>query len=109
MKRRYILLIFIIIILLTFLFKFFNSKSDPELFAKNLLQKADVQINGNRPWDIKVNNKNLYSRVMQEGSLGLGESYMDGWWDCKALDKFFCRILNSELDEKIVLNWDHFF
>lgn len=62
-----------------------------------ILALADVKVNGKRPWDIKVNNDDFYQRVLGEGSLGLGESYMDGWWDCKALDKFFFHILRADL------------
>ena len=36
-----------------------------------------------------------------QGSLGLGESYMDGWWDCEALDEFFARILDLRLDHQV--------
>ena len=66
-----------------------------------LLSFADVKINGDRPWDIQVHNTNLYSRVLAEGSLGLGEAYMDGWWDCDRLDEFFFRILKANLEKRI--------
>ncbi|MFC1801396.1 cyclopropane fatty acyl phospholipid synthase [Nanoarchaeota archaeon] len=69
--------------------------------VQSLLDRADVKINGNRPWDIKVNHPQFYSRVMAGGSLALGESYMDGWWNCQALDEFFHRILKSKLHQKI--------
>lgn len=82
-----------------------TSSSDPEKVAREMLAQADVTINGNRPWDITVHNKDLYTRVMQQGSLGLGEAYMDGWWDCRALDQFFYKILSADLDSKIQLNW----
>ncbi len=65
------------------------------------LAKADIQINGNNPWDIKVHHLGMYPRVLTEGALGLGESYMDGWWDCKRLDEFFNRILRIGLDRTI--------
>ena len=57
--------------------------------AREILAIAGITINGNHPWDIKVHNPNFYRRVLAEGSLGLGESYMDGWWDCKRLDELF--------------------
>ena len=63
-----------------------------------LLQKADVAINGRRPWDIRVNNQRLYRRVMAQGTLGFGEAYMDGWWDTEALDQLIARLLNARLD-----------
>ncbi len=57
--------------------------------AEWLLSLADVEIGGERPWDLQVHNEKFYQRVLAEGSLGLGESYMDGWWDCDRLDEFF--------------------
>ena len=68
---------------------------------KQLLSFADIKIGGNRPWDIQVHNKNLYQRLTAEGSLGLGKSYIDGWWDCDKPDMFFDRILRAELDKRV--------
>ncbi len=66
-------------------------------FVEELLQKADIRINGDRPWDITVHDDRFYARVIGQGSLGLGESYMDTWWDCEALDEFFHRLLRTEV------------
>lgn len=76
------------------------SMSDMKRVVQQLLSVADIRINGSRPWDIQVHNENLYSRVLGQGSLGLGESYMDGWWDCKRLDQFFDRLLGANLDKR---------
>ena len=65
------------------------------------LQSADIQIGGDRPWDIQVHDARFYARVLSQGSLGLGESYMAGWWDCTHLDQFFERVLTAHLDEKV--------
>lgn len=70
--------------------------------VQNLLAQADIQIDGDRPWDIQVHNPQFYSRVLGTGSLGLGESYMDGWWDCQALDQCLCKILKAGLSEKVI-------
>ncbi|MAF13873.1 MAG: cyclopropane-fatty-acyl-phospholipid synthase [Parcubacteria group bacterium] len=67
----------------------------------NLLAKADVKINGKRSWDIQVKNEALYSRLMSQGSMGLGESYMDGWWESAELDEFFSKILSADLSSQI--------
>jgi cyclopropane-fatty-acyl-phospholipid synthase len=75
-------------------------KTSPEQLIAELLTSADILINGGRPWDIQVHNDGFYKRLMAGGSLALGESYMDGWWDCEALDQFFDRVLNSCLDRK---------
>jgi len=68
------------------------------------LESADIQINGDRPWDIQVHDDRLFERVMRQGSLGLGEAYMDSWWEAKALDQFFTRILQAKLEKKFVRN-----
>lgn len=65
-----------------------------------MLTPLDIRIDGNRPWDIKINNPQFYQRVISGGSLALGESYMDGWWDCNALDEFFKRLLEYRIDKK---------
>ncbi len=80
-------------------------KEEAKTFIISLLDKADIKIDGSRPWDITVHNPALYQRVLQEGSLGLGESYMDGWWDCQALDQFFYRVFRADLDAYITKNW----
>jgi cyclopropane-fatty-acyl-phospholipid synthase len=54
-----------------------------------MLQQADIAINGERPWDVKVRDPRFFETVFAGGSLGLGESYMRGWWECKALNQFF--------------------
>jgi len=66
-----------------------------------LLEKADIEINGSRPWDIHVTHPGFFKRVLQEGSLGLGESYMDGWWECDRLDIFFHQVLRHKLDQQL--------
>jgi cyclopropane-fatty-acyl-phospholipid synthase len=62
-----------------------------------LLAQADVAIDGSRPWDLTVNDDRFYGRVLRHGSLGAGESYMDGWWDCRAIDELAVRILSADL------------
>ena len=57
---------------------------------------VDVRINGNREWDIQVHDPRMYQRVLSYGSIGVGESYMDGWWDVEALDEFFARVNRSD-------------
>ncbi|QDY41793.1 cyclopropane fatty acyl phospholipid synthase [Candidatus Pantoea soli] len=69
--------------------------------AHELLERADIHINGTRPWDIQVKHPDFFKRVLQEGSLGLGESYMDGWWECERLDMFFHRALKHHLDKQL--------
>jgi cyclopropane-fatty-acyl-phospholipid synthase len=67
------------------------------------LESAGIQINGTRPWDVQVKDDRLFERVVRKGSLGLGEAYMDGWWEAEALDKFFTRVLEAKLEEQFTL------
>ncbi len=69
--------------------------------AHGMLSKADIEINGSRPWDIQISNPDFFKRVLNQGSLGLGESYMDGWWQCERLDIFFQRVLQARLDKQL--------
>ena len=69
--------------------------------AESLLALADVRVGGGRPWDIQVHDEGFFPHVLAQGSLGLGESYMDGWWDCERLHEFFHRILLARLDAKV--------
>ncbi|MBU1176233.1 MAG: cyclopropane fatty acyl phospholipid synthase [Alphaproteobacteria bacterium] len=72
-----------------------------EGFITRLLEKSDIQIGGGRPWDIAINDRRLFNRVLTRGSLGLGEAYMDGWWDAGAVDQFIHRVLISGIREEI--------
>lgn len=69
--------------------------------VKDILTRMDIRINGPRPWDIQIKNPQFYHRVVTGGSLALGESYMDGWWDCERLDEFIKRLLEYRLDRKV--------
>ena len=69
--------------------------------ARNLLAKADIHINGDRPWDIQVHDERTFARTFSQGSLGFGEAYMDGWWDCKAMDQMLTRVFNANLEKDI--------
>jgi cyclopropane-fatty-acyl-phospholipid synthase len=68
-------------------------------FVEDLLAKADIKIGGDRPWDIVVHDEHFFNRAVAEGSLGIGEAYMDGWWDSPALDQFFTRAFSAKLRE----------
>ena len=69
--------------------------------TQELLSLADVRIGGGRPWDITVHDQKFYQRALSQGSLGLGESYMDSWWDCQRLDEFFFRVLRARLQSRV--------
>ncbi len=68
---------------------------------REMLDKADVRINGDRPWDMLMRDESVAERVLAYGSLGLGESYMDGDWHAERLDEFFTRVLAARLDREV--------
>lgn len=81
-----------------------NTKSSFKNPAADLLALADIQINGARPWDIQVYDERLYARIWRGGSLAFGESYMDGWWDCSAIDEMVTRLLKIDVKKYLRVN-----
>jgi cyclopropane-fatty-acyl-phospholipid synthase len=80
------------------------AKKAAQAAVQELLGQAGVTINGDNSWDIRVHNNNLYSRLLSGNALALGESYMDGWWDCASLDQFFDKILRANLEDQVKKN-----
>lgn len=74
--------------------------TDPPPALAQLLGRADIRFNGSRPWDIRVHSPRLYQRLYANWSLGAGEAYLDGDWDCDQLDELFTRLLRVDLDNQ---------
>lgn len=70
-----------------------------------LLEGSEIMINGSNPWDIQVKNEAFYQRVLIHGSLGFGESYMDGWWECDAIDELITRLFAIDVTGRLKKNW----
>ena len=66
-----------------------------------MLGNAGIKINGSRAWDMVVHDRRTWRRLAIHGSLGLGEAYVDGWWDARCLDEFFTRVIYSKLNQRI--------
>lgn len=65
-------------------------KADPtkhQQWLSQLLADAGITINGSKPWDPQIHHPHTYQRILAGGSVAIGESYMDGWWDCERLDE----------------------
>jgi len=75
--------------------------STEKQLVQRLLSFADIKINGNNPHDIQVYDERFYNRVLKEGTLGIGESYMEGWWDAPRLDEFFDDVFRANLEERV--------
>ena len=73
--------------------------------VRELFAGAGVTVGGNDPWDPQVHDERLYARVLRDGTLGVGEAYVEGWWDCPALDQMIDRILRARLDMVVRESW----
>jgi cyclopropane-fatty-acyl-phospholipid synthase len=71
---------------------------------QQLLLQTGIKLNGSNSCDIKVNNDRLYKRVLTKGSLGFGEAYMDGWWDCEHIDELIDRLLRDDIRNQLRTN-----
>jgi cyclopropane-fatty-acyl-phospholipid synthase len=80
-------------------------KADFQQQMASLLGKANIEVNGPDPWDLQIHDNRFFHRVLSQGTLGLGESYMDGWWDCDRLDEFIFRVLRADLYRHARLGW----
>ena len=69
--------------------------------VEGLLEQADIRIGGDRPWDLQVEDESFYPRVIAQGSLGLGETYMDGAWRAQSLDGLLERLMRAHVDEQV--------
>ncbi|NWA03649.1 cyclopropane fatty acyl phospholipid synthase [Pseudomonas gingeri] len=78
-----------------------TSHSSSYRLAEELLDKAGLRLDGSAPWDMKLKRPGVPERALSEGSLGLGEAYMDGDWDADQLDEFFSRLMRSGLADGV--------
>jgi cyclopropane-fatty-acyl-phospholipid synthase len=80
------------------------SEASRKAIVEDVLARGDIQVNGSRPWDLQVHDERFYKRVLRDDALGLGESYMEEWWDVEELDEFFFRLLQIDLGD-IRMSW----
>ncbi len=73
--------------------------------AGELLSYAGIVINGKNDYDIQITDDRFYHAVFSKGELGFGESYMNGWWNCKKIDELVARILKAHLDRRVKNNF----
>ena len=91
--------------LLAFVLLASHDASSTQETVKAITAIADVEIDGNRSWDIQVHNDQFYSRILRDGSLGLGESYMESWWDCPKIDEFMFHLLRADIEHNLKTTW----
>ncbi|MCC6993417.1 MAG: cyclopropane fatty acyl phospholipid synthase [Deltaproteobacteria bacterium] len=82
-----------------------SRQKQSESIVRNLFEVAGVNIGGNAPGDIRVKNPAFYERLLRDASIGLGESYMDDWWEVDALDVFIDKLMRANIKQKIAGSW----
>ena len=78
----------------------YEEQSSPKILQE-LFDEAGVSINGPNPLDMQVHNPIAYSEILSKWSLGMGESYMDGHWDCKKLDQMLTKLLSCDMNMRV--------
>lgn len=81
--------------------RFISQESSLHRLLVELLERADIHIGGNRPWDMRIGASGVPERIFAQGNLGLGEAYMEGAWEVERLDEFFHRLLAAHLDRHV--------
>ena len=74
----------------------------PRQIVTKLLSHSGIIVNGSYDHDMIVHNAKCFDMILSNWSLGLGESYMQGFWTCKKLDHFFFQLLSSDIDSKVL-------
>lgn len=72
-----------------------------ERLVTEIFARADIEINGSKPCDIQVRDERFYSRVLKDGTLGFGESYMQGWWECDDIEEMCARAIHGRIETAI--------
>src|SRR5262245_7677503 len=68
---------------------------------ESLLNGTDIAVDGSHPWDIRVRDPGLFQRVLAQGSLALGEGYMEGQWECERIDEMLFRVFRARAEEHL--------
>jgi cyclopropane-fatty-acyl-phospholipid synthase len=72
-----------------------------EQAVREIFSLADINIGGDRAFDIQVKRPEFYERFLADGVIGFGESYMEAWWECDALDVMIDKVLRADLEHVV--------
>lgn len=56
-----------------------------------LLKGTGVILDGPNSWDPQIKNPKVFNQILTQGTLGAGESYVDGWWEVEDLSELVVR------------------
>jgi cyclopropane-fatty-acyl-phospholipid synthase len=75
-----------------------RTSSLSEWVVRRMCRSADVVIDGARPWDLQVVDERFFPTVVRQGSLGFGESYLQGWWYADDVEELVYRLIRTGFD-----------
>jgi cyclopropane-fatty-acyl-phospholipid synthase len=67
----------------------------------DLLASAGIQVDGDKPWDLRIHDARFFDRVLRDRELGLGEAYQQGWWDAECVDEFLAKVMLADVQREI--------
>ena len=82
-----------------------SNTNNSESLARSVLESVGIEIGGAKSHDIQVQDSSFFSRVLRDGALGFGESYVDGCWDSSALDETLTRLARADIDSVMGNSW----
>lgn len=62
--------------------------------VSSFLEKAGVSVSNSKQTDIVVNDPSFFQDVLFRGSMGFGDSYIEGKWDSDNIDEVVSRVLS---------------
>lgn len=67
------------------------------MIASTMLSRAGIGVcpEDDKDTRIVVHDTSFYIDLLKQGSIGLGDSYVDGKWDSQQIDEVVFRILSS--------------
>jgi cyclopropane-fatty-acyl-phospholipid synthase len=78
---------------------------NPADIIREALAAIGIAVNGDAPWDVQIKDDRAYERILRDGTLGVGESFTEGWWDCEALDELIVRVVRGRVDSVLGKSW----
>jgi cyclopropane-fatty-acyl-phospholipid synthase len=66
-----------------------------------MLAPGGIALDGANRWDPQIARSRALWRVLLNGTMGAGDAYVDGDWECAALDEFIDRLLSADADRPL--------
>lgn len=76
-------------------------RGDAKSLCMTLLDEAGVPVGGDAAHALHVRDERLWDRIVSQRQLGFGEAYMDGWWECDAIDEILTKLIEIEAARRI--------